>query len=55
MLCEKFVADSIIVKLSPTWKDFSTSLKHQRKEFGLAKFMGTLDVEEKARAKDTYR
>ena len=38
----------IIAKLPPSWKDFATSLKHQRKEFGLAELMGTLDVEEKA-------
>ena len=29
-------------------------LLHQRKEFGLAELIGTLDVEEKARAKDTH-
>ena len=44
----------IIAKLPPSWKDFTTSLKHQRKEFDLAELMGTLDVEEKARAKDTH-
>ena len=37
VLPDKFVAGSIISKLPPSWKDFATSL----------------DVEEKARAKDT--
>ena len=48
------MAGGIIAKVPPTWKNFATSLKHQRKEFGLAKLMGTLDVQEKARAKDTH-
>ena len=43
-----------VAKLPPFWKDFATSLKHQRKEFGLAELMETLDVEKKARAKDTH-
>ena len=54
VLPEKFVAGGIITKLPPTWKDFATSLKHQSKEFGLVELMGILDVEEKARAKDTH-
>jgi len=54
VLPEKFVARGIIAKLPPTWKDFATSLKYQRKEFGLAELMRTLDVEEKTRAKDTH-
>jgi len=32
VLPEKFVPSGIIAKLPPTWKDFATSLKHQRKE-----------------------
>ena len=48
------MASGIIAKLPPTWKDFSTSLKHKRKEFCLAELMRTFDVEEKARAKDTH-
>jgi len=54
VLPEKFVAGGIIAKLPPSWKDFATFLKHQRKEFGLAELKRTLDVEEKARAKDTH-
>jgi len=54
VLPEKFVASGTITKLPPTWKDFATSLKHQKKEFGLAELMRTFDVEKNARAKDTY-
>jgi hypothetical protein len=34
-------------------QDFATSLKHKRKEFTFDDLIATLDVEEKARAKDT--
>ena len=37
----------------PSWNNFATSLKHKRQEFSVADLIGTLDVEEKARAKDT--
>ena len=53
MLPDKFVAGGIISKLPPSWKDFATSLKHKRQEFNVSDLIGTLDVEEKARAKDT--
>ena len=53
MLNDKFVAGAIISKLTPSWRDFATSLKHKRKEFSISDLIGTLDVEEKARAKDT--
>ena len=49
---EKFVAGCIIAKLPQTWTDFATSLTHKRQEFGIADLIGSLDVEEKARAKD---
>ena len=52
VLPEKFVASCIIAKLPQTWTDFATSLKHKRQEFGIADLIGSLDVEEKARAKD---
>ena len=48
------MADGIIVKLPPSWRNFATSLKHKRQEFTVAGLIGTLDVEEKARAKDTH-
>jgi hypothetical protein len=51
-LPDKFVAGGIIAKLSPSWKDFATSLKHKRQEFNMEELIGTLDVEERARTKD---
>jgi hypothetical protein len=54
VLPDKFVADGIIAKLPPSWKDFATSLKHKRQQFSMADLIGTLDVEERARAKDTH-
>ena len=53
MLPDKFVAGGIITKLPPSWRNFSTLLKHKRQEFSVPDLIGTLDVEEKARAKDT--
>jgi hypothetical protein len=47
------VADGIIAKLPPSWMDFATTLKHKRQEFSVAKLIGSIDVEERARAKDT--
>ena len=47
------MADGIIANLSPSWKDFATSLKHKRQEFSVAELIESLDVEERARAKDT--
>jgi hypothetical protein len=52
-LHDKFVARAIITKLPHSWRDFATSLKHKRKEFTFDDLIATLDVEEKARAKDT--
>ncbi|XP_025797600.1 uncharacterized protein LOC112877499 [Panicum hallii] len=52
VLPNKFVAEGIISKLPPSWRDFATSLKHKRQEFTIDGLIGTLDVEEKARAKD---
>ena len=52
-LPDKFVAGAIISKLPLSWRDFATSLKHKRQTFSIADLIGTLDVEEKARAKDT--
>jgi hypothetical protein len=53
VLHDKFVARAIITKLPHSWRDFATSLKHKRKEFTFDDLIATLDVEEKARAKDT--
>ena len=53
VLPDKFVAGGIIAKLPPSWSNFATSLKHKRQEFSVSDLIGSLDVEEKARAKDT--
>jgi hypothetical protein len=53
LLPDKFVAGGIIAKLPPSWKDFATSLKHKRQEFSVAELIGSLDVVERMRAKDT--
>jgi hypothetical protein len=47
------VAGGIIAKLPPSWTDFATTLKHKRQEFSVAELIGSLDVEKRARAKDT--
>lgn len=49
---DKFVAGCIISKLPHSWADFATILKHKRQVFSVAELIGSLDVEEKARAKD---
>jgi hypothetical protein len=54
VLPDKFMAGCIIAKLPQAWTDFATSLKHKRQEFGIAELIGSLDVEEKARAKDVH-
>jgi len=52
VLPAKFVVGCIITKLSQAWTTFATSLKHKRQEFGIADLIGSLDIEDKARAKD---
>ena len=54
VLPDKFMAGYIIAKLPHAWTDFATSLKHKRQEFGIADLIGSLDFEEKARAKDVH-
>jgi hypothetical protein len=51
---DKFVVSGIIAKLPPSWIDFATTLKHKRQEFSMAELIGSLNVEERARAKDTH-
>ena len=53
VLPDKFIAEGIIAKLPPSWRNFATSLKHKRQEFSVTDLIGSLHVEEKARAKDT--
>jgi hypothetical protein len=52
LLPNKFVVGGIIAKLPPSWRDFATSLKHKRQELSVAELIGSLDVEERTRAKD---
>jgi hypothetical protein len=40
-------------KLPPSWTDFATTLKYKRQEFSVAELIGSLDVKESARSKDT--
>jgi hypothetical protein len=49
---DKFVTGGIIVKLSPSWRDFATALKHKRVHMSILNLITSLDVKEKARAKD---
>jgi iron uptake system EfeUOB component EfeO/EfeM len=52
VLRDKFMTCYIIAKLPQAWTNFATSLKYKRQEFGIAELIGSLDVKEKARAKD---
>ncbi|KAK1661987.1 hypothetical protein QYE76_050146 [Lolium multiflorum] len=52
-LPDKFVVRCIIAKLPPSWRNFATTLKHKRQEISDENLISSLDVEEKARAKDT--
>ena len=47
------MAGCIIAKLPSSWRNFATTLKHKRQEISVENLIASLDVEEKARAKDT--
>jgi len=49
----KFVAGCIIAKLPNSWRNFATTLKHQRREFSVEDIIGHLSVEQNSRAKDS--
>ena len=51
-LPDKFVARCIIAKLPSSWRNFATTLKHKRQKISVENLIASLDVEEKARAKD---
>jgi len=53
-LPDKFVAGCIIAKLPSLWSSFATTLKHKRQEISVKNLIASLDVEEKARAKDAH-
>ncbi|XBJ11327.1 hypothetical protein VPH35_016037 [Triticum aestivum] len=50
----KFVAGCIIAKLPNSWRNFTTTLKHQRREFFMEDVIGHLSVEQNSRAKDSH-
>ncbi|WVZ64224.1 hypothetical protein U9M48_013784 [Paspalum notatum var. saurae] len=52
-LPDPFVAGCIIAKLLSSWRSFATTLKHKRTKISAESPIASLDVEEKARAKDT--
>jgi hypothetical protein len=52
-LPDKFVVGCIIAKLPPSWRNFAIALKHKRQEISVKNLIASLDVEEKAQAKDT--
>jgi hypothetical protein len=49
---DEFVAGGIIAKLPPSWRDFATALKHKRLHMSISDLIVSLDIGEKARAKD---
>jgi hypothetical protein len=49
---DEVVAGCIIAKLPSPWRNFATSLKHKRVKITVENLIQSLDVEEKARAKD---
>jgi hypothetical protein len=52
VIFDELVAGGIIVKLPPSWRDFTTALKHKRAHVSISDLIISLDVDEKARAKD---
>lgn len=52
VLPDEFVAGCIIAKLPSSWRNFATSLKHKRQKISVENLIASLDIEEKARAKD---
>src|SRR3954469_11749709 len=54
-LPSKFVTGCIIAKLPNSWRNFATTLKHQRHEFSVEDVIGHLSVEQNSKAKDSHR
>jgi hypothetical protein len=52
VILNEFVVGGIIAKLPPSWRDFTTALKHKRVHLSILDLIASLDVEEKAQAKD---
>jgi hypothetical protein len=55
VLPDRFMVGGIIAKLPPSWKYFSTSLKHKKETMTVESLIASLDVKEKARSKDVPR
>jgi hypothetical protein len=49
---DEFVAGGIIAKLPPSWRDFTTTLKHKRVHMSILDLITSINIEEKAQAKD---
>jgi hypothetical protein len=49
---DEFVARGTIAKLPSSWRDFAAALKHKRVHMSILDLIASLDVEEKAQAKD---
>jgi hypothetical protein len=52
ILPDRFIVGGIIAKLPPSWKYFSTSLKHKKETMTVESVIASLDVKKKARSKD---
>jgi hypothetical protein len=52
VLPDEFVVGCIIAKLPFSWRNFATSLKHKGQKISVENLIASLDVKEKARAKD---
>jgi hypothetical protein len=52
VLPDEFVAGCIIAKLPSSWRNFTISLKHKTQKISVENLIASLDVEEKAWAKD---
>jgi hypothetical protein len=55
VLPDRFMVGGIIAKLPPSWKYFSTSLKHKKETMTVESLIASLDVKEKVRSKDVPR
>jgi hypothetical protein len=52
VLPDEFVPGCIIAKLSSSWRNFAINLKHKRQKISVENLTASLNVEEKALAKD---
>jgi hypothetical protein len=49
---DEFLVGGIIAKLPPSWRDFTTTLKHKKTHMSISDLIMYLDVEEKTQTKD---